>query len=320
MSKQDEIRIKIFDSYAQNIRLLSKQVPSFKNSSIVDMLKTHDLYICPLCYKVFTKNLLNQKLKNPLTIEDIPPKSIGSTQWVLTCKSCNNQAGSKLDKHLKKHIEADSFFRADLNSKIEGSFNFDNETYMPVSIENKGNKDLFFHIPTLEKYRKNKFDDMVKNWGERSFSFQMLVPEERIVKLAYLRIGHLMMFQYFGNAYLFEKNINTVNNQLRSPNERIIENVLVKKNIPDIVQKGIYLLTEPADFRMYCVVIKPKVGKLESTVGIFIPGPGDDAWESYVNLGKGKHLGEMKFEPVMPVDCLADEKWLMAYFQFYKFH
>lgn len=320
MNKQDKIRKKIFDSFAQNLRLLSKQIPSFKDSGIVDMLKTHELYICPLCYNVFTKDLLNQRLKNPLSIEDIPPKSIGSTHLILTCESCNNKAGHKLDKHLPKHVKSDRFFKENLNSTIDGKFNFDDESYMPVKIETKGNKNLIFHLPELEEYRKEKFDDLRKNWGDKSFTLQLTVPEERIVKLAYLRIGHLLMFNYFGNAYLFEKNIKTIYSQLKSPDDEIIDKILISKKIAKSVREGIYLLTEPKELRMYCVVIKPKVEDIESTVGILIPGPGKQAWESYIDLGKGKYLGQMKFEPVMPVDCLADSRWLMAYFLFFRFH
>lgn len=127
------------------------------------------------------------------------------------------------------------------------------------------------------------------------------------------------MFNYFGNAYLFEKNIKTIYKQLRSPNEIIIDKILVKKNIPNEVEEGIYILTEPKEYIVYCVVIKPILDKITSTVAIFIPGPGAAAWESYLKLGKGEYFGPLKFKAVLQVDCLNDSTWIMGYFLIYNF-
>lgn len=56
-------------------------------------------YVCPLCRAVFTLADLEAKL---LTREHVPPASIGGREMVLTCRPCNNLAGSTFDAHLER--------------------------------------------------------------------------------------------------------------------------------------------------------------------------------------------------------------------------
>ena len=55
-------------------------------------------YPCPICLTPFTIEALADKR---LSAEHVPPKSVGGQELVLTCTSCNNLAGTKLDAHAK---------------------------------------------------------------------------------------------------------------------------------------------------------------------------------------------------------------------------
>ncbi len=55
---------------------------------------TEKLYPCPICLQLFTVDGLTAK---SLTVEHVPPKSVGGNELLLTCASCNNIAGAKLD-------------------------------------------------------------------------------------------------------------------------------------------------------------------------------------------------------------------------------
>jgi hypothetical protein len=48
----------------------------------------------------FSHEYLNYNKPNHLTLEDIPPRSLGGKPIILTCKSCNNTIGHKIDYHL----------------------------------------------------------------------------------------------------------------------------------------------------------------------------------------------------------------------------
>ena len=52
------------------------------------------LYICPICLTSFVVDALAD---GRLSSEHVPPKSVGGKELVLTCKRCNNSAGTKLD-------------------------------------------------------------------------------------------------------------------------------------------------------------------------------------------------------------------------------
>ena len=51
-------------------------------------------YPCPICLTPFTFDALTD---GRLTSEHVPPESAGGRDLVLTCKECNNSAGTKLD-------------------------------------------------------------------------------------------------------------------------------------------------------------------------------------------------------------------------------
>ena len=49
-------------------------------------------YACPICMLIFP-----QELSGGLTVDHVPPKSIGGRRMVLTCRTCNSVAGSDAD-------------------------------------------------------------------------------------------------------------------------------------------------------------------------------------------------------------------------------
>ncbi len=55
-------------------------------------------YLCPLCLRPFSDEALND---GRLSVEHVPPESVGGRELLLTCKECNNSAGTKLDASVK---------------------------------------------------------------------------------------------------------------------------------------------------------------------------------------------------------------------------
>src|SRR5690348_1297897 len=118
MTEGDKRRKNIFDRYSANLRLL------IDNGILKGVTLNYDeTYICPVCKEQFSIKSLDQKSKNPLTLEDAPPKSLGGKANVLTCKSCNNSCGQKIDYHLTERMrELDrSLFlpKSEFNAKFE---------------------------------------------------------------------------------------------------------------------------------------------------------------------------------------------------------
>ena len=62
-------------------------------SNIESILKcSSEAYCCPICGGF--------KSIDELTLEHVPPKSMGGKEIILTCKACNNEAGSNIDLNI----------------------------------------------------------------------------------------------------------------------------------------------------------------------------------------------------------------------------
>lgn len=61
-------------------------------------------YVCPLCWQLFDETELEPP-EPGLTVEDVPPLSVGGAPMVLTCKPCNNRAGTRVDADAGRHAE-----------------------------------------------------------------------------------------------------------------------------------------------------------------------------------------------------------------------
>jgi len=62
--------------------------------------KLGDKYVCPLCRDAFERSEIESKL----SVEHVPPSSVGGRPVALTCKRCNNTAGTLLDAEmLRRH-------------------------------------------------------------------------------------------------------------------------------------------------------------------------------------------------------------------------
>jgi hypothetical protein len=68
-------------------------------------------YVCPLCLDAFSEQALVESTdgRYRLTNEHVPPQSAGGTTMVLTCGTCNSEAGAYLDSHMLREADAQDF-------------------------------------------------------------------------------------------------------------------------------------------------------------------------------------------------------------------
>ena len=209
MNKGEQKRQVIFDRFVKN------------RNSLIDngfIIGEKDVYLCPICKGVY--HSINGD--NPLTLEDAPPKSLGGKANVLTCKKCNNIAGTKMDSYLVnrlkdlsnqslpkgKEIPIEMIFNDDI---FKGTFKINNDGSAEVKSSCKNNNKLRLD----EKMKKIKEGDMYK----------IKLIENRIdfnkVKYALLKTAYIMAFEKFGDLLLFDSNFDVVREQLLNPEKRI---------------------------------------------------------------------------------------------------
>lgn len=78
----------------------SKQIEAipFVTSDGVEV-RMADVYICPLCLHLYAI------AHEALTLEHVPPESVGGKPILVTCKTCNNTQGADLDVYLTNELE-----------------------------------------------------------------------------------------------------------------------------------------------------------------------------------------------------------------------
>lgn len=118
--KKSEVREKIFNAYANNLVLVAKKYKiqfGIKHDNEYEIID-YPIYICPLCLDGFKKESLIQDDQNPLTIEDLPPESVGGKPRILTCKDCNSKSGHKFDHLIIESLRTESFLKRIPDSEI----------------------------------------------------------------------------------------------------------------------------------------------------------------------------------------------------------
>src|SRR5713226_1588535 len=63
-------------------------------------------YVCPLCLCAYDETALES---GSLSIEHIPPESVGGGRTALTCKKCNSEGGADLDSHMRREADLHDF-------------------------------------------------------------------------------------------------------------------------------------------------------------------------------------------------------------------
>jgi hypothetical protein len=142
-------------------------------------------YMCPLC--------LGYDDPDALTLEHVPPRSIGGKELCLTCVACNETAGHSIDAEVyREHVHRS--FLADENAVYRAKIHLDN-AWCEVDIVNTGGG---VHINVLGKVndprRIARFQEELQDLAEKgakveaksSVSYRRTMSDIGYLKSAYL--------------------------------------------------------------------------------------------------------------------------------------
>lgn len=298
-SKSKKIRKKLFDIFSKNLTVI-KSHPDVKFKP-----DFRDGYICPLCFDPFFEEDLDKKSENPLTLEDVPPKSLGGNPKILTCKKCNSESGHILDNNLLnrlKEIDAREFLpnseyrttllrnghsanalvQVDKNGKIvfdiqpqwsdpKSTNRFIKDVLPPKTIYNP----LFHPEKQFEPYRTNKFSIKMPDGAD-----------ERRGEVALLRIGYLLAYSILGNAFLINGGLFKVREQILNPDKAILprEFGINYEFREEFI--GMNINKSPKELMCYLAIFNLKTKSKIRQFAIALPGPSSPGIEIYNNIGK----------------------------------
>lgn len=179
-------------------------------------------YICPLCWRLFDETALDSPPE--LTIEHVPPSSLGGSGLVLTCRRCNNDAGTQVDADAAKHRVTVEALRGEAG-RVEMRINGDVTAELEVTAEGEGRifvseqrsnpstrEALMAQLPPVASDGSTTIDSALRNSLEITFRPGY---DPGSAKLSYLRSAYLALFALYGYRALLSSALAPLREVLR---------------------------------------------------------------------------------------------------------
>lgn len=193
-----------------------------------------DMYLCPLCLRSFP---LAAIASGELTIEHVPPESLGGKGLLLTCARCNHMSGTAFDaaasnaERLRSHLAGTydgsiaatfALNEAPVNGemRIAGAGQLSLSDDFEISVEAESGVGLYFNTVSKINSPANiaLFDD---SWhhapGKRftiSYTIRSKAPLDR-ANASWIRAAYLAAFSRFGWFFALQPFFETLRDQLQ---------------------------------------------------------------------------------------------------------
>ena len=176
-----------------------------------------EICVCPLCCTAFGRDALNDRV---LTLEHVPPRSVGGREIILTCKNCNNYAGVKYDHHMKLREDFESAQRAVLPNAGDGVGYFQLEVLglkVNAHLASQGNRKLFTMSPRHNNWHvMSAFQEHISKFragDEFKVKFTRGYNKRR-VRIAEMKSAFLAISAKFGFSFSLKDELSLVRSQL----------------------------------------------------------------------------------------------------------
>jgi hypothetical protein len=217
------------------------------------------MYVCPICVRGFPRSSL---ASGELTAEHVPPECFGGRELVLTCKGCNNTAGSTLDAHADRKESVASVLEGRLDRvqnvkviaggvKVNAELTSTNRQFsvrMPDKINRPGAAD--------------QLRGVLRQGSEITVEFSGDAFAELGAKISWLRSGYLLLFAVFGYSPVFDPALQIVQHQILEPSTSLMRTFTIE--LPEQrpwSERRLIKVFEPDDqkcwavqFGRYCVL------------------------------------------------------------------
>ncbi len=316
-AKAKEKRLEIFKRFATNLKECLEYYEVCAVTKVDDKIKRIDqnIYVCPLCKKFYYEDSVYQTNERQvlLTLEHNPPENIGGAASILTCSTCNNMNGSKVDKVVGTYLKTDDFIEGKDGAKIEGRYKIDNHSFRGELELNRNKHNILYLDKKSNPFGFSKLLNHSEGININKITFQYKLADWDVLMMSLLKIAHLTAFKYLGYSYLLNHSghniIQVLNGALKHPSDNC---GVVGFDFND-EHLGLNVIKEPKELRSLLVVQKVKILGKEKNVGVAIPAPEDEGFKTLVNFNKYKNI-EVQFNLIKqefsgfpcPVDTYYD--------------
>ena len=252
---------KLFESYAANF---SGYFP-----------KVGEVFLCPICKQAFGRDSLSTET-GP-TIEHCIPQALGGRLLTLTCKACNNQAGTRLDAHLLRKLEADDFLQGISMIPKDAAVSM-GEYRLKASVGFQGVENRLWTSQIIKRASNPASQAAVMKAlysGEAKslkfhFNFGCKILNARI---ALIRIAFLLMFRQFGYGYVLCNSADILRSQLLNLNEsQIPKEAIFTVNDNIAVVNRALIVQYPHEIRCFLMPVRLTTKSKSRVYGVLLPG------------------------------------------------
>ncbi len=318
VSKSEVKKRKIFDVFSQNLTWL------LEPPEITFSVDCTDGVICPICTGVFYEYDLKKSAENHLTLEHVPPESVGGKVRALVCKDCNTKSGTLLDSHLNKMFDHEDFVKRTPNSEFYTKISH-NGSIVSSKVRITGDRTVVFDLDTKHsnpKYTENITNHFKSLNPEKKFQLQMAgITNMRNANISLLRIAYLQLFSTFGYCILLIPGLKKVREQIMNPDEKILPDWYSLGYKFSGEDCGISIITEPVELRSFLVIFDLVKNNSNKRCAILLPGPTDPMDRIYQNFqdifSKDGPDVQLKFEKIPADSYMRNKKDTFALLEYW---
>jgi hypothetical protein len=215
-------------------------------------------YVCPICWTAFSLGAL---AAGELTLEHVPPESVGGDELALTCRTCNNDAGAKSDSHMRREADVYDFFARGTVRDLKVDLRISPDIRLPGRVSVSGNSMTFFGKPKAARRGTDKrleahMKRVVVGDGWKDFTFHMDFPSysPKAAAASWLRSAYLAFFAALGYHFIVRSELDLVRHRIRNPEHD--EPTHFRMYLPEALKPGLAYVDSPDVFRSYMLLYK----------------------------------------------------------------
>lgn len=243
-------------------------------------------YACPICLRFFSEGAVAQGL---LTIEDVPPKSVGGRPMVLTCKDCNNSAGRDLDAHahraelMRQFKTTHQLPRTRARVRLAGDERWvASDVAMSaqdghIVLKKKGSR--AGNAEALEAALSAHAAQGTWRELEIKLSFPALTHNVRRANASWLRAAYLAQFALWGYRLVLTPDYERIRKQFQDPLASDLEPFVFTAPVRE---RGIWVVVPPSTEAGFFVMMGPRF--------VYLPWPGDATFWERLHARAGRVL------------------------------
>ena len=240
---------------------------------------------CPICLTSFTRDAVAKG--EDVTLEHVPPKTLGGSVKCLTCSKCNSSAGGKLDQAVAMMNRTIMDRKAGRGTKVELDVCGTKHTtyFSPDGAVDAGSVGRRTSSPDAQRLRSQLLSELngqkIALWAEmkrgpdsdwdlnKGITITLKQPSPNHVVVSWLRSAYLLVFSLLGQRgyrYAESEAIRPIREQIMKPDDELVPSLLCDLSPPPAPKDLIIINNWQQPF---CWIVK--IGNM----GVLLPHSGN---------------------------------------------